>query len=64
MLTWKFKEKIVEAKRINDRVIWVKIVLDKQMVGVIDVLLALSWILKKIDKSFFFFFWLDRWRVR
>lgn len=44
LLTWKFKEKIVEAKRINDRVIWVKIVLDKQMVGVIDVLLALSWI--------------------
>ena len=55
LLTWKFKEKIVEAKRINDRVIWVKIVLDKQMVGVIDVLLALSWIFKKIDKSFFFF---------
>lgn len=44
MLTRNFKEKIVEVKRINDRVIWVKIVLDKQMVGVIDVLLALSWI--------------------
>lgn len=46
MLTTNFKEKIVEVKRINDRVIWVKIVLDKQLVGVIDVLLALSWILK------------------
>lgn len=46
MLTRNFKEKIVEVKRINDRVIWVKIVLDKQLVGVIDVLLALSWILK------------------